>query len=143
MTSNAAHGKNFQKFIYSELCLLGANREIKGVSQNFGVRHPGYSCADQYYAPFVVTLNSGVRWAIFTTTACRTDRIKGQQWDAEHIKMLCSDVVRVCLVYPDETDYREKQAFISQQRKYDTKWEYSCIDKIECFSEFIKDLKNG
>jgi hypothetical protein len=140
--SNSAHGKNFQKDLVGECHLLASKGKIRGIITKFGVRHPGYSSPDQYYAPIVITLSNDEQWAVFTTTTCRTDRIKGQQWDAEHIKMFAPQIKRAYLVYPNEISKSDKDAFISQKAKYDNHWEYSCIDDILSVDDFIREVEN-
>lgn len=141
--TNSAHGKNFQKCLLGELGLLAVNGKLHGVITNYGLRHPGYSSPNQYYAPLVVTVKPDIMWAVFTTTTCRTDRIKGQQWDAEHLKSFCPAIKRAFLVYPDNVKEADRDAFVTQKQKYDNKWEYSCIDNILSVSELIKEIENA
>lgn len=142
--SNAAHGKDFQGDLFDALNLASLKGGIALVRKDYGLRHPGYHNAKQYYAPFVVTFRDGEQWALFTTTSCRTDRIKGQQWDADHLKTLEPAIKRVFLVYPDEVSERERAAFESQQRKYDTNWEFSRIDRILPYTELMNEIaKHG
>jgi len=141
--TNSAHGKNFQKRLLGELGLLAVEGKLRGIITNYGVRHPGYSSPCQYYAPLVVTFPSDVQWALFTTTTCRTDRIKGQQWDAEHLKAFCPNIKRICLVYPDEVSDTDRKAFVAQRVKYENRWEYSCIDTIESVSELFEEIRNA
>ena len=143
LTNNAAHGKDFQSDLFDALNMQAVSGGIAHVQKDYGIRHPGYGNAKQYYAPLVVTFRNGEKWAIFSTTSCRTDRIKGQQWDADHIKMLDPMVVRVYLVYPDEATAKDKNAFVAQQRKFDTNWEFSRIDRILPFSELMEKLRHG
>lgn len=135
--NNAANGKNFQAYLYDSLLEYSLKGRLRSVVKNYGLRHPGYSNPQQYYAPFLLTFSTGKSWAIFTTTACRTDRIKGQQWDADHLKLLNTDIERVYLVYPDDALPKEKVAFEKQQEKYDNMCEFSRIDRILPTSEFF------
>ena len=60
----------------------------------------------------------------------RTDRIKGQQWDAINLKQIDSQIKSVYLIYPDGVCDKEKANFIQQNQKYINKEEYSAIDSI-------------
>lgn len=135
--NNAANGKNFQALLYNSLLGLCVEGKLASIVKNYGLRHPGYSNPEQYYAPFLLTFPQGDSWAIFTTTACRTDRIKGQQWDADHLKQLNTAIKRVYLVYPDNALEKEKIAFRKQQQKYDNLCEFSRIDRILPETEFL------
>lgn len=141
-SNNAEHGKNFQQSLHDLLLSMIVESRIEGVSRNVGVRHPGYANPNQYYAPFIVTFKDGKRWVLFSTTACRTDRIKGQQWDADHLKMLDGRIEKAFLVYPDDALQKEKVAFALQQEKYDNMWEFSRIDRILSTSELVGMIRS-
>lgn len=136
-TNNAANGKSFQASLYDSFLALSVKGKLKGIQKNYGLRHPGFSNPEQYYAPFLLTFMPGECWAIFTTTSCRTDRIKGQQWDADHLKSLNNEIKRVYLVYPTEITEHEKNNFRKQQEKYDNLYEFSQIDRILSADELI------
>lgn len=138
--NNAENGKQFQAGLYDAMLGFCVKGKLAAIERNYGLRHPGYSNPAQYYAPFLLTFTHGESWAIFTTTACRTDRIKGQQWDADHLKGLNPSIKRVYLVYPDDAVEKEKDAFKKQQEKYNNLWEFSQIDRILPESEFLKLL---
>lgn len=138
--NNAANGKKFQARLYDEMLGLCVSGRLFSIEKNYGIRHPGFSNPEQYYAPFLLTFPQGEAWAIFTTTACRTDRIKGQQWDADHLQQLNTAIKRVYLVYPDDAKENEKKAFAKQQEKYDNLWEFSRIHRIISEGDFLKLL---
>ncbi len=100
------------------------------VSKNYGIGKPGYKNDKQFYAPFLVVFMDESKWAIFTTTSMRTDRIKGQQWDALNLKELDPLITHVYLVYPDGLDQKELSEFIRQNSKYVNKEEFSIIEQI-------------
>lgn len=60
----------------------------------------------------------------------RTDRIKGQQWDAMNIKQINSSTERAYLVYSDSVSQNEKELFTRQNQKYLDRKEFSAIDGI-------------
>ena len=100
------------------------------VSKNYGIGKEGYSNQKQFYAPFLIVFYDETKWAIFTTTSMRTDRIKGQQWDALNLKELDPLITHVYLVYPDGLAEKELSEFIRQNSKYINKEEYSIIEQI-------------
>ena len=69
----------------------------------------------------------------------RTDRIKGQQWDADRLKQVDATISKALLVYPDEVTGRVRSEFLRQKNKYDSKWEFTRIDDIIPFAELHGD----
>lgn len=139
--SNAAHGKDFQSFIEDELRILKRDGYLTQIIREFRAREPGYENPDQYYAPFLIQFNDRTRWILFSTTSMRTDRIKGQQWDADRLKQVDATISKALLVYPDEVTGRVRSEFIRQKNKYDSKWEFSRIDDIIPFGELVQLIK--
>ena len=81
------HGKNAQDGLEAVIqhCLeLGY---IKSIVSNYRVGLNGYSDDQQFYAPFLIELPDGKKWAIYSTTSMR-DRFKGQLWDAHFLKKI-------------------------------------------------------
>lgn len=139
--SNAAHGKDFQSFINERLRALKSDGYLTQVIKEFRAREPGYNNPDQYYAPFLIQFNDRTRWILFSTTSMRTDRIKGQQWDADRLKQVDATISKALLVYPDDVDGKVRSEFIRQKDKYDTKWEFSRIDDIVSFKDLVGQIK--
>ena len=139
--SNAAHGKDFQAFIEERLRALKLEGYLTQVIKEFRAREPGYENPDQYYAPFLIQFNDRTRWILFSTTSMRTDRIKGQQWDADRLKQVDATISKALLVYPDDVDGRVRSEFIRQKNKYDSKWEFSRIDDIVSFEDLVGQIK--
>lgn len=100
------------------------------VTKNYGIGKAGYKNDKQFYAPFLIVFQDESKWAIFTTTSMRTDRIKGQQWDALNLKELDPLITHVYLVYPDGLENKELSEFVRQNSKYINKEEYSIIELI-------------
>lgn len=121
------------------------------VSKNYGIGKEGYKNDKQFYAPFLIVFSDESKWVIFTTTSMRTDRIKGQQWDALNLKELDPLITHVYLVYPDGLGDKELSEFIRQNSKYVNKEEYSIIEQIVSQDEIsnlieqyaIKDKSSG
>lgn len=139
--SNAAHGKDFQSFIDEQLRGLKREGYLTQVIKEFRAREPGYDNPDQYYAPFLIQFNDRTRWILFSTTSMRTDRIKGQQWDADRLKHVDATISKAFLVYPDEVTGKVRSEFVRQKQKYDSKWEFTRIDDIIPFEELVRAIK--
>ena len=81
----------------------------------------------------------------------RTDRIKGQQWDALNLKEINQAISKALLIYPDGVSKKEADSFANQNQKYQKNEEYSAIDRIVSQDEIsniieayaIKDKTKG
>lgn len=138
--SNSSHGNGFQNLVNKTLQALIKDGILTHVVKEFRAREPGYENPDQYYAPFLIQFNDRTRWILFTTTSLRTDRIKGQQWDADCLKRVDATISKALLVYPDDADDKVREEFRRQKEKYDSKWEYSRIDDILQLKELIASI---
>lgn len=125
----AKHGQSAQNSLENILDFFKEKGYLANVSINYRVGKPSFS-QQQFYAPFLIEFNDSTKWALFTTTSMRTDRIKGQQWDAMNLKEISQQVTSVYLVYPDGLDSKERNKFIKQGEKYTKHEEYSAIDAI-------------
>ena len=139
--TNSANGNDFQKSVENTLRELFNKGFLTDVLVNFRVGEPGFGNEEQYYAPFLIQFNDRTRWILFTTTSLRTDRIKGQQWDADRLKQLDTTISRAFLIYPERIDDKTREGFLKQKEKYDTKQEFSRIDDIIPINELIEIIK--
>src|SRR5699024_7246641 len=90
-------------------------------------------------------------WLIKTTNSIRSDRVKGNQFDAEHIKKLNDKVSKIFLVTSDFADAKE----VSNRKKYSEKIRnkqlYSVIDDVISLNNLsmkirekaLENLSNG
>ena len=71
----------------------------------------GYEeCAEkQFFAPFYIEFRDGSAWIIYSTNSIRTDRMCIQQWNAEHIKVLCPNVSKAWVIVPTEITENDKE----------------------------------
>ncbi len=147
----AQHGQSAQDSLESILKRCVDIGYLHCFYNNVRIGKEGYSNTAQFYAPFVVEFFDGTRWAVFTTTSMRTDRIKGQQWDAFNLKDIDASITGVYLVYPDGISPDAKAEFVRQNNKYTNHIEYSAIDSVVSQEEIcnmieeyaIKDLSAG
>ena len=124
------HGRDAQ---YSLDTILKRSKDENYVAEfvtPYRAGREGFSNDKQFYAPFIVYFDDGSQWALFTTTSMRTDRIKGQQWDAANLKSINPQITKVFLVYPDSVSEKDRSEFIRQNEKYRNQEEFSAIDAI-------------
>lgn len=140
MLTNSANGNGFQRQLHRELLSCLESGSVADVVRDFHGGQPGYKNAEQYYAPFLVQFSDRERWIAFTTTSCRTDRIKGQQWDADRLKSVDPSIARAVLVYPNNPAKGERELFVRQREKYRQGEEYSRIDDVVPIAEFIRQV---
>ena len=139
--SNAANGYGAQDVLHNLLWELRKSDDLSIVVKNYRAGDPSAVNAEQFYAPFMIQFNDGLRWIIFSTTSRRTDRIKGQQWDADNLKRLDSSIEKAVLTYPDDIKDSDKTEFVKQKQKYDKGLEISRIDDIVSNSELVKQIR--
>lgn len=133
------HGYENQESLTGVLSSLLEQGYISDFQQDFRIGHPTASNTAQFYAPFMIQFMDRSRWVIFSTTSMRTDRIKGQQWDAYNLKSLDTTVTKAILAYSPESNDVKK--FKRQDDKYTNGWEISAIDRILDFNELVKKIK--
>lgn len=133
------HGREAQESLASILKRCADAGYIIQIIAEYRIGKEGYSNDKQFYAPFLIVFEDESKWALFTTTSMRTDRIKGQQWDAVNLKEIDPLITHVYLVYPDGVSEDIKKEFIRQNKKYSENEEYSIIDSIVSQNE-INDM---
>jgi len=124
------HGTSAQNGIEDMLNYCKECEYIVNYKKNYRIGKSGYENTKQFYVPFLVEFYDGEKWALFSTTSMRTDRIKGQQWDALNVKQIDASITTAILVYDDSVSENEKIEFVRQNTKYQTHYEYSEIDAI-------------
>ena len=145
------HGQSAQNSLENILKRCLSTGYLKQIYNNYRTGKDGYSNKSQFYAPFLIEFHNDTKWALFTTTSMRTDRIKGQQWDALNLKEIDKNITYVYLVYPDGLSTKENNSFIQQNNKYIKHKEYSAINAIVSQDQIfnmiesyaLKDLSNG
>ena len=138
--SNSANGHDAQDVLQNKLLSLRRSGDLSIVVKTYRAGDPSAKNAGQFYAPFMIQFNNGARWIIFSTTSCRTDRIKGQQWDADNLKRLDARIEKAVLTYPDDTPSNEIRSFQKQQHKYETGLEISRLDDIVPHEELVLQI---
>lgn len=126
----AQHGQSAQSSLEQILEYCKDRKHISKFISNYRIGKSGFGNKTQFYAPFLIEFFDTTRWALFTTTSMRTDRIKGQQWDATNLKEIDCNITNAYLIYPDGLSKDEQDKFIKQCRKYLNREDYSAIDAI-------------
>lgn len=138
--SKSRHGAN-------AICSLGeiletckSNSYVNDITEKYRVGYENYSDA-QFYAPFLLHFDDETKWILYSTTSMRTDRIKGQQWDAINLKKIDPAIQYAFITYPDGSDINVAEEFIRQREKYLRELEYSAIDDILSHNELFKRIE--
>lgn len=135
------HGISAQAGLENILKRCLQSKYIISVIANYRTGKTGF-INTQFYTPFLIEFTDGTKWALFTTTSMRTDRIKGQQWDALNLKEINPQITSVFLVYPDGVSADIRADFQRQNNKYANKEEYSAIDAIVSQDEISNLIEN-
>lgn len=138
--TKAVNGINNQNAINSVLSNCLSEGYISDFQKNFRIGNPEAENEKQFYAPFMIQFPNRNRWVIFATTSMRTDRIKGQQWDAYNLKELDSSITTALIVYP--ANKVNNRTFKKQDLKYQQKQEISAIDRIFNYDELRLAIQN-
>lgn len=126
----AKHGKSAQDSLANILKHCVDAGYLIQIEAEYRIGKKGYGNSKQFYAPFLIVFDDESKWVLFTTTSMRTDRIKGQQWDAVNLREIDPLITHVYLVYPDGISDDIKKEFLRQDKKYQDRDEYSVIDAI-------------
>lgn len=137
----STHGYNAQESIGALLDFCKQKGYVQDFDKPYRLGRTGYSNTQQFYAPFRILFKDGTEWIIFTTTSMRTDRIKGQQWDAYNLKAENASIEKVFLVYGDGIPKKEITKFQFQAQKYVTDTDYSEIDDILSQSALMRHIE--
>lgn len=136
------HGQNAQDALNALLTFLKEELHlIKNYTHNYRIGKPGYE-KNQFYAPFLITFHNEVCWIIFSSTTIRSDRIKGQQWDASNLKCINDLITKAILVYPDGIPSKEIKQAKKFNNSYMNKEQYSKIDNVLSMSELRIEIEN-
>lgn len=134
-TEKKRHGDSARNNMEEILRSCKENRYIENYVENCRFGRSGYASNDQFLAPFLIKFSDSEKWILYTTTSMRTDRIKGQQWDASNIKAVEPSIKKAYLIYPDGVSEDEKAKFVSQAERYRKETVYSVIDDILSYTE--------
>ena len=98
-SQKSLHGQNAQMSLDSMLQYMQDLKYIKEIGTLKEWSRPGRK-GYRLYAPFVITLFNDERWALYSTTSYRSDRMKGNHWDSLLVKKYRS-ISRCYLIIAD------------------------------------------
>lgn len=129
-SEKSKHGTSAQSALLSLVILNKKKHYIKDYILNYRVGNPGFKSKHQFYAPFLIRFPNNDEWILFSTTSMRSDRIKGNQWDAFNLKQINPNIQKAFLVYSDGAPKTELLKFRQQNERYITNYEYSELDGV-------------
>lgn len=140
-SEKAQHGRNAMDNLNKLLMYCQDQKYIISFVKSFRVGKSGYNM-EQFYAPYKIDFLDKESWILYSTTSMKTDRIKGQQWDALNIKAIDSKISAAYIVYPDSLNESSVSEFESQNQKYVNKLELSAIDGLVSQSCLLRMIEH-
>lgn len=122
------HGYNAKDSLEQIIIECFNNGYITEYEKGYRCGYDGYD-KNQFFSNFLITFKDHKKWIINITTSLR-DRVKMQQWDCYHIKMINKKIDKSILTFPDGLDYEEHQRFLSYKYKIVNHIHYSAIDDV-------------
>ena len=97
----------------------------------------GYDNHDksQFKADKEITASDGTEYILYSTNSIRSDRVKGQQWDAYNIKQIDGRIEYAYIIIPDDDALKGGKAFRDKMRSGSM---FSAIDDILTVEEFYE-----
>lgn len=130
-------GKNRMDALDQRFSELVFEKKIRKFEKKKRFTRPGFQ-PDQFYAPFEIEFEDDSKWEIFSSTSYRSDREKGNQWDAFNIKQIDESVEKCFLVvFPENDDQRK----LVRRTNEELNQKYSSIDEIIDDSDFFDFLE--
>jgi hypothetical protein len=136
----SAHGKAAHEALYTKLSFLRDQKLIADFEKEYRNGREGYA-KDQFYAPFIIEYDDGELWLLYSTTSFRSDRFKGQQWDASNLRQIDHCINLCYLVYPDSVDEKERREFLDARSKIVNSQVYSAIDDILTLGQLTDEVE--
>lgn len=140
-SDKSKRGNSLQRVLSYLFELCKSIDYIEDFKDNYSIGKPGYSDSNQFKAPYLITFEDGTEWIVYTTTSFRSDRIKGQYWDALNIKQLNHNVKDAYLVYPDSLAANDKHDFEIRDSKIHTNGEFATIDALLSQDSFFNRIE--
>ncbi|MCQ2247939.1 MAG: MspI family type II restriction endonuclease [Treponema sp.] len=127
-TDKSLHGINAKDSLEQVLKECECKKYIKEIEKKYRCGYADYDDR-QFYCNFLIRFYDDVKWILNITTSLR-DRVKEQQWDSFHIKLVDKRIDKSILVYPDSINLEEKDKFISYKLRIHSHQTYSAIDDV-------------
>lgn len=128
---HGVHAKHTLDYVVVELEKFGAIKKHENKPSY------GYENHDkrQFKADMEITASDGTVYILYTTNSIRSDRVKGEQWDASNIKQIEARIEQAYLIVPDEDALKGNETFRDKLRNGTM---YSAIDDILTVDEFYE-----
>ncbi|MBU9723815.1 MULTISPECIES: MspI family type II restriction endonuclease [Bacillaceae] len=139
-SKKSLHGKAGKEELENLLKGFEENQFVKDIVKDYSV---GYGSHDnnQFKTHFLVQFLDNEQWIITSTTSVRSDRTKGNQWEAYNIKQLNKNVTRAILTYPDGINEKEELNAKSYNRKIQENNIYSEITDVISISDLFDEIE--
>lgn len=125
--NKSQHGNNFKEQVLGALIDMQRGGRLSRVESSRTIKNS--NGLDQFYAPFYAENEHG-RYAIFSTTSARSDRIKINQWDANGIKLALGQGTVCLLVLPDDLSTSEEKHYQQEIKRISEEGYVSALDRI-------------
>ena len=90
---------------------------IVSIEHDYSVGREGFGDKGQFKAKALIQFYSGEKWLLYTTSSFRSDRFKGNEWDASNILEIDKKITSVYMVYADGLKQEEKIEFERYSKK--------------------------
>lgn len=123
-------GINVKKLLENLLIDISSNEHFNiEYELNYSVGYPNYA-ENQFKMDALIIFkdSDNERWLVKTTNTIRSDRAKGNQFDAQNIKQIDPKVGKIFLVTPDHINPNEVKHRIAYSRQITTGQLFSMID---------------
>lgn len=139
---NVINGLRAQDELEDALFAEWQSGSVSSYVRNYRIGIKGYENASQFYAAFMIQFENRERWIVYSTTSCRSDRLKEQQWDADNIRRLDDSVSKAYLVFPDWALDKEIRAFRAMSSRYESRKDYSRLDAIVSATDLVSLVRS-
>lgn len=90
---------------------------ISSVEHDYAIGRKGFGDKKQFKAKALIQFESGEKWLLYTTSSFRSDRFKGNEWDASNILEIDNKITSVYMVYADGLSQKENADFTRFSKK--------------------------
>lgn len=94
-----------------------SRKYIVSIEHDYSVGRAGFGDKGQFKAKALIQFYSGEKWLLYTSSSFRSDRFKGNEWDASNILEIDKKITSVYMVYADGLKQEEKLEFDRYSKK--------------------------
>lgn len=130
----AQHGVSAKKNLSSVVSELENYGALQGHQDKPAFGYMGHD-SEQFKADKIVTRFDGSQCILYSTSSIRSDRVKGQQWDAYNIKQIDENIEYAYVITPDDESLENGGKLREKIRNGEL---HSAIDDIMTTSEYYE-----